>query len=51
MEKTLIEFLFELNSKGLINDFSFDFENEVKSFLKNRSKESCLSKLTNSSIS
>lgn len=47
MEKTLIEFLFELNSKSLINDFNFDFENEVKSFLKNRSKKTYFSKLNN----
>lgn len=38
MEKILIEFLFELNSKGLINDYNFEFENEVKYFLKNRRK-------------
>lgn len=42
MEKTLIEFLFELNSKGLINDNNFQFENEVKYFLKNRRKRKLL---------
>ncbi len=42
MEKTLIEFLFELNSKGLINDNNFEFEDEVKYFLKNRRKRKLL---------
>lgn len=42
MERILIEFLFELNQKGFVKDYDFQFENQVKEFLKKYKKKSLL---------
>lgn len=33
-EETLIEFLLELNERGLINNYDLDYEKEAKDFVK-----------------
>lgn len=40
IEKILIDFLIFLNKKGYINDFDFDYEKQIKKFIKkiNKSK-------------
>lgn len=35
LEEQLINFLIYLNNKGLINNHDFDYENEIKKYLKN----------------
>jgi len=39
MEETLIDFLLELNAKGLINDYDLDYEKEAKDFVKKTKKK------------
>lgn len=36
MKEILIEFLLELNKKGLINNYDFDYEKEAKDFVKRK---------------
>ena len=38
MFDTLLEFLFYLNEKGLINNHDFDYEKEVAEFIKQSKK-------------
>lgn len=38
-ERILFDFLFFLNKKGYITDFDFDFEKEIKLFIKKSLKD------------
>ena len=39
MEEKLMQFLLELNEKGFINNYDFDYEKQVKAFVNKTLKE------------
>ena len=52
IEKILIDFLIFLNKKGYINDFDFDYEKQIKKFIKkiNKSKQQLLKDIIKTNI-